>query len=320
VGSIIADWLRRPGALRRVALANVVTTVGIVITGGAVRLTGSGLGCPTWPRCTQGSYLTTPQLGVHGLIENGNRMLTGVLAIVAAAGVLAALAQRPRRPRVVRLAVLVLLGIPAQALLGGLTVLTELNPWLVAGHFLLSVAVIAVAFAFWVATGEGDGTPQPLVPASLRGLTGFLVGVAVAVLTVGTVVTGSGPHAGDERVRRTGLDPGAVAQLHADLVFLLIGASVALWFALRAVAAPAPLRRAAAVLIGVELAQGAVGFIQYALHLPVLAVLLHLAGACAVWLATLAVWFATRIRAARADRPVVLRGQPAASVVNAGGA
>ncbi|MGE5827496.1 MAG: COX15/CtaA family protein, partial [Micromonosporaceae bacterium] len=124
MGSIIGDWLRRPGVLGRIALANVVTTVGIVITGGAVRLTGSGLGCPTWPRCTTGSYLTTPQLGVHGLIENGNRLLTGVLAAVAAVGVLAALAQRPRRRRVVSLAALVLLGIPAQALLGGVTVLT----------------------------------------------------------------------------------------------------------------------------------------------------------------------------------------------------
>ncbi|MGE5828431.1 MAG: COX15/CtaA family protein, partial [Micromonosporaceae bacterium] len=180
---------------------------------------------------------------------------------------------------------------------GGVTVLTDLNPWFVAGHFLLSVAVIAAAFAFWVATGEGDGTPQPLIPGALRGLSSLLVGISVAVLTVGTVVTGSGPHAGDERARRTGLDPGAVAQLHADLVFLLIGVSVALWFALRAVDAPNRLQRAAAVLIGVELAQGAVGFVQYATHLPVLAVGLHVAGACAVWLATLAVWFAARTRA-----------------------
>lgn len=294
----LAQHARSPVVLSRVALASVVANVTIVVTGGAVRLTGSGLGCPTWPRCTDESYTPTDAMGVHGLIEYGNRLLTGVLGLIAVLGVVVALGQRPRRRRVVGLSVLVLLGIPAQAGLGGLTVLTDLNPWLVGGHFLLSMGVIAAAYAFWRSTHEGDGPVEPVVPQPLRHLAGVLIGVAAAVLAIGTVVTGSGPHAGDENAKRTGLDPGAVAQLHADLVFLLLGVSVALWFALRAVDAPLAGRRAVTVLIGIELAQGVIGFVQYATGLPELAVGLHMAGACAVWLATLAVWFATRARAA----------------------
>jgi cytochrome c oxidase assembly protein subunit 15 len=196
----------------------------------------------------------------------------------------------------VRLGALVLLGIPAQALLGGVTVLTDLNPWVVGCHFLLSMGIIAAAYAFWRSTWESDDPVEPVVPRPLRQLAAVLVGIALAVLAVGTVVTGSGPHAGDENAKRTGLDPAGVAQLHADLVFLLLGVSVAVWFALRAVDAPPTARRAATVLIGVELAQGVVGFVQYATGLPELAVGLHMAGACAVWLAAQAVWYATGTR------------------------
>jgi cytochrome c oxidase assembly protein subunit 15 len=279
--------LRCPMVLRRLALGSVIANVGIVITGGAVRLTGSGLGCPTWPRCGPGSFVVEPAMGGHGYVEFGNRTLTFVVGLVAVLGLVSALLQRPRNRPVVLLAAAVFAGIPAQALLGGLTVLTHLNPWVVAGHFLLSMAVIAVAYTFWRACRPTP--PAPPVGRPIRTLAGVLAGVCAAVLALGTVVTGSGPHAGDANARRTGLDPGMVAQLHADAVFALIGLSVALWFALRAVDAPAPAVRAAAILVGVELAQGAVGFVQYFAHLPVLVVGLHMAGACAVWLATLAV-------------------------------
>ena len=130
-----------------------------------------------------------------------------------------------------RLAFLLALGVPAQALIGGITVLTDLNPWVVGCHFLLSIAVIAVAYRLWRATAD-TAPPRP-VPAPLRGLAWLTCGVTAAVLVVGTVVTGSGPHAGDAKARRTGLDPGQVAQFHADLVFLLIGLSVALWYVRR---------------------------------------------------------------------------------------
>ncbi len=141
-----------------------------MITGGAVRLTGSGLGCPTWPRCTDESYVPTAAMGVHGQIEYGNRMLTGVLVAIAVAGAVSALMQRPPRRRVVVLAVVVAATIPLQAVVGGITVLTHLNPWVVACHFLVTIGIIAVAYAFWMATRESDAPPEPTVSAPVRRL------------------------------------------------------------------------------------------------------------------------------------------------------
>ena len=302
-------YLGTPVLLRRLALASLVANVAVVVTGGAVRLTGSGLGCPTWPRCTDRSYVPTPERGLHGVIEFGNRTLFGVLGVLAAAALLVALLQRPRRRRTVVLAALVLGGIPAQGVLGGITVLTDLNPWVVGCHFLLSIAVIAVAYRLWRATAD-TAPPRP-VPAPLRGLAWLTCGMTAAVLVVGTVVTGSGPHAGDAKARRTGLDPGQVAQFHADLVFLLIGLSVALWYALRAVDADPAVRRPVSALVAVELGQGVIGFVQYFTHLPVLAVGLHMAGACLVWLAALAVLDA--VQAPAEARPVPPRRAPPAA-------
>jgi cytochrome c oxidase assembly protein subunit 15 len=288
--------------LRRVALASVIANVGIVITGGAVRLTGSGLGCPTWPRCTPDSYVPTPQMGINGVIEFGNRMLTFVVAVIAIAGFVLALRQRPGRRRVVRLSVLAGLGIPAQAAVGAMTVLTGLNPWVVGGHFLASMAVIAATYAFWVSTGESDAPTEATVPPPLRNLAAVLVGVTGAVLIVGTMVTGSGPHAGSEKVARNGIDPQSISQVHADLVFLLIGLAVAIWFAFRAVPA-GPAARRAAWFIGIVAAQGLIGFVQYATQLPAVLVGAHMAGACLVWLGALSVLYATRTRPAAVAAP-----------------
>ena len=285
-----------PRALRGVALASLIANVGILITGGAVRLTGSGLGCPTWPRCTAESYVPNGAMGIHGVIEFTNRTFTSVVSVLAVAGLAIAVLQKPRRTRVIRLATLVLLGIPAQIVLGGITVRTHLNPWAVASHFLLSIAIIAAAYAFWRSTAESDEPAQPTVERPLRVLAAALVVVAGVVITLGTVVTGSGPHAGDENARRTGLDPAAVTQLHADAVFVLIGLAVATWFAFRAAGAGEQSKRAA-WLIGVLLAQGLVGYAQYATGLPAALVGVHLAGAAAVWIAALSVWYSTRTRA-----------------------
>lgn len=281
--------------LRQLALASVFANVAIVITGGAVRLTESGLGCPTWPRCTAQSYVTSPEMGIHGAIEFGNRLLTFAVAVIALAGLVAALTHRPRRRPVVLLAAGVFLGIPAQAVIGGITVLTDLNPWVVGLHFLASMAVLAVAYAFWRRVSEPAGPAVPSVPTPLRGLAWLLTVVGAAVLVVGTWVTGSGPHAGDHGAARNGLDPETISQVHADLVFLLLGLSVAAWFAFRAVGA-APAARAALVLLAVELGQGVVGFVQYALGLPAFAVALHMLGACLVWLGILSVLWSTRER------------------------
>ncbi|MFC0526907.1 COX15/CtaA family protein [Phytohabitans kaempferiae] len=275
--------------LRRLALASIVANVAIVGTGGAVRLTDSGLGCPTWPRCTDESYTTTAEMGIHGVIEFGNRLLTFVVAAVAVAGVIAAWRHRGRRRW---LSVAVFLGIPAQGVVGGLTVLTDLNPWVVGLHFLASMAVIALAYAFWRSTDPPAAAPSP-VPPKLRPLAWALAVASAAVLVVGTWVTGSGPHSGDHGAARNGLDPETISQVHADLVFLLVGLTVAAWLALRAMG----LRVAAsavAVLLAVELGQGVIGFVQYLTELPVILVGAHMVGACLVWLATLAAMWALR--------------------------
>ncbi|WP_176738005.1 COX15/CtaA family protein [Micromonospora inyonensis] len=281
--------------LRRLALASIIANVGIVVTGGAVRLTDSGLGCPTWPRCTDESYTATAEMGINGAIEFGNRLLTFAVGLIALATLLAVLLHRSRRRSLLPLAVAVFLGIPAQAVIGGITVLTNLNPWVVGLHFLASMAVIAAAYALWRRTKEPDGPTVAVVPAPLRTLAWLTTLVSVAVLVIGTWVTGSGPHAGDHGAARNGLDPESIAQVHADSVFLLIGLSVALVFAFRAVGATGA-ARAALVLLAVELGQGLIGFVQYLTHLPALLVGAHMLGSCLVLLATLSVQWSTRER------------------------
>src|SRR3954468_681972 len=265
--------------VRRLALASVVANAGIVVTGGAVRLTDSGLGCPDWPRC-DGSRLTpTGQSAGHAFIEFGNRMLTFVLVAVVAATLIAVVRQRPRRSSLVRLATLLVLGIPAQALLGGLTVLTGLNPWTVMAHFLLSMVLLGIAVVLHRRTGETDGEVRLLVPPRLQQLAYGVLSVVAVTLAAGTVVTGSGPHSGDVKASRTGFDPAAVSQVHADLVMLLVGLSIALWVALLAFGGPA---RAAGILVAVEAGQAVIGWTQYFTDLPVVLVGVHLAGACLV--------------------------------------
>jgi cytochrome c oxidase assembly protein subunit 15 len=281
--------------LHRLAFASIIANVAIVVTGGAVRLTASGLGCPTWPRCTDGSYVTTAEMGAHGVIEFGNRLLTFAVGIIALAVLLAVLARRPRPRGLLPLALAVFLGIPAQAVIGGITVLTNLNPWVVGLHFLASMLVIAAAYALWRRTVEPDGPAARTVPAPLRTLALLTTLVGAAVLVIGTWVTGSGPHAGDQGAARNGLDPEAISQVHADGVFLLIGLSVALVFAFRAVGA-ARATRAAVVLVAVELGQGLIGFVQYFTQLPAVLVAAHMLGSCLVLLATLAVLWSTRER------------------------
>jgi cytochrome c oxidase assembly protein subunit 15 len=274
----------------------VIVNVIIVVTGGLVRLTGSGLGCPTWPRCTDDSYVTTRAMGFHGVIEFGNRTLTSVVSAAALAAVVVAWLHRDRVRGILTPAVFTLVGVGIQAVIGGITVHTALNPWTVAAHFLGSMVLLAASFTLWHRSRRLGADPRPdanwAPPPAVRTLGICLTAVSAAVLVLGTLVTGSGPHAGDQKAARTGFDVAAVAQLHADAVFLLVGLSAALWFAARAVGAPARVVRAVAVLVLVELAQGAVGFVQYFTHLPIAVVILHLLGACAVWLATLNTLFA----------------------------
>jgi cytochrome c oxidase assembly protein subunit 15 len=245
-----------------------------------VRLTGSGLGCPTWPRCSDQSFVPHRALGVHSAIEFGNRMLTFVVAAVAIATFV--LAWRYGRVAVLRLSLLLAVGVPAQAVIGGISVLTDLNPWVVSLHLLVSMAMVGIAVVLVRRVGEGDGPASRVVPPGVVWLTRLVLVVGWLVLYVGTVVTGSGPHAGDADAPRNGLDPGALSQLHADLVFLLLGLSVAVVLVVHTSSAPRLVRQAAGTLLGVELAQGVVGFVQYATDLPVVLVAVHLLGAALV--------------------------------------
>ena len=289
-------WVSNRSLLRPLALASLVANIGLVVTGAAVRLTGSGLGCPTWPKCTDESYVTTPEMGVYGVIEFGNRVLGIALGLIALATFVAALLDKPRRRSLIILALAAGLGIPGQGVIGGITVLTDLNPWVVGLHFLLSMALIAVTYALWKRTAEGDRPRRSLVPAPLPALARLTAVVSAAVIVLGVIVTGSGPHAGDADAHRNGLDPATISQAHADLVFLLIGLSVGLLFALRAVKAPSATIRAAGTLIVIELAQGLIGFVQYFTNLPVLLVGAHMLGACLVWVGTLSVLWSLRER------------------------
>jgi cytochrome c oxidase assembly protein subunit 15 len=282
--------------LRRLGTAMLVANIVIVVTGGAVRLTGSGLGCPTWPRCTDESFVAHGALGVHGVIEFGNRVLTLALAAIAIATWVAAMRSTPARRSVRGLATMLVLGVPAQALLGGVTVLTDLNPWVVSGHLLLSMAMIGLSVLFLRRLTEGDRPPVPIVPAPIGWLTRGTFVAAWLVFYAGTVVTGSGPHAGDATAPRTGLDPAAVSQLHADLVFLLVGLTIGCYLALRAIQAPRAAMAAASSLLGLEVAQGTVGLVQYATDLPIVLVGLHLVGAALVSAAVTWLLLSVRLR------------------------
>ncbi|WP_415646446.1 COX15/CtaA family protein [Stackebrandtia soli] len=292
-----------PVWVKRLSLLNVVVNVMIVITGGAVRLTGSGLGCPSWPNCAPGTFHTTPELGIHGAIEWGNRLFGVVVGIVAVATLLAAWFARPRRKSVVRMAFLVAIGVPAQALIGFVTVETGLNPWVVSCHFLVTIGVLAAAFTGWFRSREIEGPFEPVVPRQTRQLTLAVVWVTFAVITIGVIVTGSGPHAGDPASPRIGLDPVQLSQAHADAVFLLLGFTVALLFTLKSVKAPRNMVTAAWTLLAVELGQGLIGFVQLFTGLPELLVGAHMLGAALLWLAALRVHLMGRTRLPIDDTP-----------------
>jgi cytochrome c oxidase assembly protein subunit 15 len=276
--------------LRRAALASLVVNVAIVVTGGVVRLTGSGLGCPTWPRCTEESFRPHGAMTIHTAIEFGNRMVTFLIAAVAIGTLVLVWRSGHRHLRLP--AVVLAVGVPAQAVLGGVTVLTDLNPWTVALHLIVSMVMICVAVlllrSVWTLGREpavasaGPSLTHTLAPTLATAVERLAVGVFVtgwAVLYLGTVVTGSGPHAGDVDAPRNGLDPRSVSQLHTDAVFLLLGLVLAVVVMVRGLDRTVELARAARLLLVVVLAQGTIGFVQYFTDLPVVLVALHLLGA-----------------------------------------
>jgi heme a synthase len=277
--------------LLRLGWATLVANVGIVLTGGAVRLTGSGLGCPTWPRCHGGSFTPHGALDVHSAIEFGNRTLTFVLTAVAVVTLVSA--WQSGRSELRRLAIWLALSIPAQAVLGGVTVLTDLNPWVVSFHLLFSMAIISLAVLYlWRI--DHPALPHLSRPRTLTALAWATYAAGWLVLALGTIVTGSGPHAGDATSPRNGLDPLQVSQAHADAVFLFVGLSLGLLLALRGFGAPVPVVRAALVLVAVELGQGLIGFVQYFTDLPIVLVEFHLLGAALI--AATLTWVLLQVR------------------------
>ncbi|AZG44316.1 COX15/CtaA family protein [Gordonia insulae] len=258
-------------------VALLAANVGIVATGGAVRLTGSGLGCPTWPRCTDDSFVPHGALGVHGVIEFGNRMLTWVLTIIAIGAFIAVLryARSVRRDK--WLVTLLALGIPFQGVIGGITVLTKLNPWVVALHFVLSMVLVSGATVLVYRLRPNSAPPQAAGPRIRLGrqLAWLQYLVTWAVIYLGTVVTGSGPHAGDTEAPRNGLAPDHATQLHADAVFVLIGLAVAITVFARVLQLPE--RRTAYTFVGLLTLQGVIGVVQYNTGLPIVLVIAHMA-------------------------------------------
>jgi cytochrome c oxidase assembly protein subunit 15 len=266
----------------------VFLQVAIVVTGGAVRLTGSGLGCPTWPECTPGSITPVPgqiEGTLHSWIEFGNRLLTFALVLAALTVIVIVLKNRARELR--WLAFGQFAGIFGQGILGGITVLTNLNPIPVAGHFLLSIILIAGALSLRQ-RALGKDLMVPLKPLTQK-VARAVVLISVLVIILGTVVTGNGPHAGDAQAKRFNFNERLIAQIHADVVIIFVILTIALLFAVRMIE-PSEIQRKFGrkvfLLLLVSLSQGVIGYVQYFNGVPILLVGFHLLGATLVWISS----------------------------------
>ncbi len=295
----VVDRLPLPSlrSQRLIAIAVILSQAGISVTGAIVRVTASGLGCPTWPQCFPGSF--TP-VGVsevpvlHQTVEFGNRMLTGVVVLCAALIVLAVTRAR-RRNEVLAYAWLMPAGTVVQAVIGGVTVLTGLLWWTVAIHLLASMVMVWLAVVLYVKVGQPDtGTPAPAVPAPLRWLTVLSATALAGVLVAGTLVTGAGPHAGDKSadriVPRLEVEIVTLVHLHSQLLVAYLALLVGLGFGLFAVGAPKSVLVRLEVLVALVVAQAFVGVVQYLTDVPAALVAIHVAGAAACTAATAALW------------------------------
>ncbi|PYY35114.1 heme A synthase [Curtobacterium sp. MCJR17_055] len=299
-------WWSLPRAVDRrvvvLAWASFVVEVVLIGTGGLVRLTASGLGCPTWPKCTTDSLVSTPEMGIHGVIEFGNRLLTFVLVIVAIAMFLAVVRMRKTRPELFWLAFAQGAAIPVQAVIGGVSVITNLNPYVVGLHFVVSAVLTSVTAALVYRSVNGPRVRDRIVPSWYFGVVrGAVVAVAVTVL-VGILTTGSGPHAGaSERVdggalHRTGFDTELLQHLHAIPAYVTFALTLVL------VIGAVRLRmssRTPLLLLVVEFVQIAVGLTQAKTGLPVGLVGAHMVLAGLLVAAMTAVVLSTRSSAGR---------------------
>ena len=278
-----------PRALRMSTTASLIVSILLVFTGGVVRVTGSGLGCPTWPTCEGTSLAPTGELGIHGIIEFGNRLITGVIIAAVGWSIIAARLQKPRVRSMTRLAWSQFWLVVANAIAGGITVLTGLNPWVVALHFLMAVALLTTTALTWHRAHQTPNLSVPRHPLARR-LSWALVATTLLLVAVGTLVSGSGPHSGDSAdVARMPIDWTAITIVHGVLGVIVFIIAVWLWMVLRTDPTAPVARLRTSVFIGVFLAQGVIGTVQSFIGLPELLVAFHLLGAALVWVGALRV-------------------------------
>lgn len=272
----VIAWLpdRIDRRVRVVAWLSFLAQTIIIGTGGAVRLTGSGLGCPTWPLCTEGSLVTTPEMGIHGVIEFGNRLMTGVVGIVALLVVVSIWRLRRERRDLWTLAIIVVLGIVAQAVVGGITVWTGLNPFIVGFHYVASLLLVCVTAAYLVRIDAVPGPRELAVPRWYAALTHATTAVLAVSIVFGVLTTASGPHSGDADAGRTGYNAELLEHVHAWPGYALLALTIVL--VVTAWRQGLPTLRWSLVLLAVELVQVAVGLYQARNGLPPLAVGIHM--------------------------------------------
>ena len=283
-----------PVTYRRVALVATFLLAAIIVTGGAVRLSGSGLGCPDWPTC--GASLEHGPSAGHTQIEFVNRLFTGLVSVAVIACVLGSLFRLPRRRDLVRLSLGLVGGVFVQAVLGGLTVIFELQPQLVMAHFLASLVLLTNAIVLFRRAGAPDVPARPAVVPSVRTVGKLLLVVAGVVVTTGTIVTATGPHGGDKDVKRFDFHLPDVARIHGISVVALVLLVVGTFVLLRRSSAPRNVQQHLGVIAVVVVAQAAIGYIQYFNDIPPVLVGFHIAGATAVWAAVVAYYLALSTR------------------------
>jgi len=281
-----------PEAYRRITLVALFFLGAIIVTGAAVRLTGSGMGCPTWPSCEDGSLAPRGATGHHGWIEFLNRLVTGVVSVAVVLAVLGAHRRRPYRRDLTRWAWGLVAGVFAQALLGGLVVILHVAPIAVAGHYLLSAVLMWNGVVLHHKAGQPDGAPVPsaqaaTAPQPLLARSRAMVALAGAVLVTGTLVTGAGPHGGDEAADRLDLAVVTVARVHSLTVWAFLAVALLVLVAAERGGAAPEVRGTGRVLLGLVVAQGGLGYLQYLTGVPEILVGGHVLGSVLVWVAAL---------------------------------
>jgi cytochrome c oxidase assembly protein subunit 15 len=304
-----------PSTVRKVALVAVISYALLMVTGAAVRLTGSGLGCPDWPACY--AHRLTAEVSFHPLVEFANRLVTVAATVVSVVALGAAWLRSPRRKDLCWLAGGLVAGVGGQIVIGGILVLSTLNPYIVAGHFLLTIPILADAVVFFHAAGIGADRDEqrfvPLVGKDLRLLARILVGALGLVTAIGTVVAGSGPHAGapstpGQRIQRIPIAFRDIAALHSDAALFLIGLALASLFAFHRGSVPEAAQRRLRLLFELLVVQGAIGYLQYSLHDSPVVVEVHILGVTCLWVAAVGFYLSLHEHPERA-----MRTEPAAA-------